>query len=77
MEQVGEGSIIHTLLMGMRPQNVNVFFTAAQEVHGTIPRSQTNAATIGPFLSWMSVWGHAIVFSIFEAPLFNHFSLFF
>lgn len=51
MEQVGERNIIPALLMGMRAQSVNGFFTATQEVHGTIPRSQTNAVTIGLFLS--------------------------
>lgn len=51
MEQVGEGSIIPTSLLGMRAQSINGFFTAAQEVRGRIPRSQTSAVTVGPFLS--------------------------
>lgn len=51
MEQVGEGSIIPTLLMGMRAQSVNGLFTPSQELNGTIPRSQTNAVTTGTFLS--------------------------
>jgi len=50
MEQVGKGSIIPSLLMGLRAQSINDFFTAAQEFHGTIPSSQPNVVTLGPFL---------------------------